>query len=55
MLPVLDEILRASTPIRPDVLRRWQSAIRNELGPYVAALEAQVSAPKKGKREERAA
>ena len=34
--PVLQEILRASLPIRPEVLRRWQQAIRDEVAPLIA-------------------
>lgn len=42
--PVLEEILRARSPIRDDVLRRWQRAIRDEVIP---ALEP----PAKVKKE----
>lgn len=35
-MPVLDEILRAKLPIRPDVFARWQREIRAEVLPQLA-------------------
>lgn len=39
MHPVLDEILRAKLPIRPDVFGRWQRAIRTEIAPKLDAAD----------------
>lgn len=36
MHSVLDEIVRARLPIRPEVLARWQRAIRNDIAPALA-------------------
>lgn len=43
--PVLDEIVRAKEPIRSEVLRRWQRAIRQELIPTIEAMERQLVRP----------
>ena len=45
--PVLDEIVRAKEPIRSDVLRRWQQAIRDEVIPTIEAMERQLLRPAK--------
>lgn len=38
--PVLEEIARARTPIRDEVLKRWQQTLRTEIIPaYLAADE----------------
>lgn len=36
---VLDELLRARLPLRPDVFRRWQMAIRDEVIPAIERAE----------------
>jgi len=40
--PVLEEVLRARPPIRPDVLLRWQRAIRDEVIPALVAPVVKV-------------
>lgn len=48
--PVLDEIVRAKEPIRSEVLRRWQTAIRDELIPTIEAMERQLLRPAKSSK-----
>lgn len=38
--PVLDEIVRAKLPLRPEVLRRWQQVIQREVIPAMEAAES---------------
>ena len=45
--PVLEEILRAQHPIRPDVLRRWQQTLRDEVVPVLAHLVPEPVKPAK--------
>jgi len=42
MHPIFEEILRAKLPVRPDVLLRWQRAIRSEIGPQFAKLSEPI-------------
>lgn len=41
MDPILGEIMRIKTGehVRPDVMRRWQNYIRDELNPRIEALQ----------------
>ena len=56
MDPILDEILRARLPIRPDVMRRWQTHIREVLAPQLQELdELKADPPKPEAKKGRAA
>ncbi len=45
MHPILNEIMRAKLPVRPDVLLRWQRAIRDEIGPDLDRLALLTDLP----------
>lgn len=53
--PVLDEILRARLPIRPDVLDRWQRVIRHEVIPALDAASQSQQLKKKADAKESSA
>lgn len=53
MHPIIEEICRAGASVRPDVLRRWQRQLRDELQPMLderEALLAEKAATKESKR-----
>lgn len=53
MHPIIDEICRARD-VRPDVLRRWQRQLRDEMQPLLDELEtlrAEKAAVKEPKRK----
>jgi hypothetical protein len=56
MHPIIDEILRARLPIRPDVHRRWSDVLRNEIQPQLDELaELKADPPKPDAKKGRAA
>jgi hypothetical protein len=54
-VPVLDEILRARLPIRPDVLRRWQHEIREIVQPLLQEREELLLTARRPKKSTEAA
>lgn len=55
MDPIIDEILRVRLPIRPDVLRRWQTHLRDVVQPQLTELDELKADPPKPEKKGRAA
>jgi hypothetical protein len=50
--PVIEEINRARGEVRPDVLRRWQQRLRDDVQPQLDELDAlKAPIPAKSKKE----
>lgn len=56
MDPIIEEILRVRLPLRPDVLRRWQTYLRDHVQPQLDELnELKADPPKPESKKGRAA